>query len=160
MALVEDGVVVAEESVSVWVAACGAMVPAIDGICRSLGWAAEDIGEIYVSAGPGSFTGLRIGITLAKTLAFVTGAKIVAVPSVLVVVQNVSGGRREAMVVMDAKRAWSFLRLAFGAMGWREMGVEGGGAFGFAGGWSVGASAGVFDWGGDWVSSAVYSSWG
>jgi tRNA threonylcarbamoyladenosine biosynthesis protein TsaB len=124
VALVEDGVVVAEESFRYGLQHAALMVPAIDGICRSLGWAAEDIGEIYVSAGPGSFTGLRIGITLAKTLAFVTGAKIVAVPSALVVVQNVPVGAREAIVVMDAKRdqifTAAFERCSGGEWEWRE----------------------------------------
>jgi len=42
----------------------------IERLCRDQGWTPKDLEELYVSAGPGSFTGLRIGITLAKTLAF------------------------------------------------------------------------------------------
>src|SRR5215471_10171680 len=60
----------------------------IDRLCRKRGWAPQDLQELYVSAGPGSFTGLRIGITLAKTLALATGVKMVAVPSVKVLAEN------------------------------------------------------------------------
>ena len=60
------------------------IVPMIDRLCRAQGWAPHDLEQLYVSAGPGSFTGLRIGITLAKTMALATGVKVVAVPSVRV----------------------------------------------------------------------------
>src|SRR5262249_5140100 len=60
--------------------------------------------ELYVSAGPGSFTGLRIGITLAKTLALATGVKIVSVPSVKVLAENAPAGARNLIIVLDAKR--------------------------------------------------------
>ena len=43
---------------------------------------------VYVSAGPGSFTGIRIAATMAKTLAFAVEAKIVAVPSLDVLAIN------------------------------------------------------------------------
>lgn len=36
----------------------------------------SDIGEIYVIKGPGSFTGLRVGITVANTLAYLLGCKL------------------------------------------------------------------------------------
>jgi len=39
----------------------------------------SDIAEIYISIGPGSFTGIRIAVTLAKMMALSKGAKIVAV---------------------------------------------------------------------------------
>src|SRR5882672_4316933 len=80
------------------------LVPAIDDLCKSAGWKPGDINEIYVSAGPGSFTGLRIGITLAKTLSFATGAKIVAVPTLDVLARNAPPDARDVLIVLDAKR--------------------------------------------------------
>ena len=59
---------------------------------------------MYVSAGPGSFTGLRIGITLAKTMALATGVKLVAVPTVRVLVENAPAEARHVVLVLDAKR--------------------------------------------------------
>jgi len=80
------------------------LIPLIDEMCTARGWRPADFREIYVSAGPGSFTGLRIGITLAKTLAFVTGAKLVAVPTMRVLVENAPAEARQVIIVLDAKR--------------------------------------------------------
>lgn len=59
------------------------LMPAIDELLNaktSLKY--EDIKQIYVIKGPGSFTGLRVGITVANTIAYLTGAEIFA-PSTL-----------------------------------------------------------------------------
>jgi len=80
------------------------LIPLIDELCSQRGWTPGDIAEVYVSAGPGSFTGLRIGITLAKALAFATGAKLVAVPTMRVLVENAPAEARQMIVVLDAKR--------------------------------------------------------
>src|SRR3954471_11334180 len=64
------------------------IVPIIDELCRAQNWSPPDVQELYVSVGPGSFTGLRIAITLAKTMALATGVKIVAVPTVRVLSEN------------------------------------------------------------------------
>jgi tRNA threonylcarbamoyladenosine biosynthesis protein TsaB len=104
VALAEDGRLLLEETFPHGLQHAARIVPAIDDLCRRLGWASRDLREIYVSAGPGSFTGLRIGITLAKTLAMVTQARLVAVPSVRVIVENLPAGANHAIVVLDAKR--------------------------------------------------------
>jgi tRNA threonylcarbamoyladenosine biosynthesis protein TsaB len=80
----------------------------IDRLTRGRGWSPTQIDHVYVSAGPGSFTGLRIGITLAKTLALATGCKIVAVPSALVLLANADDHAREVLIVLDAKRGQIF----------------------------------------------------
>jgi tRNA threonylcarbamoyladenosine biosynthesis protein TsaB len=46
------------------------------------------IGEVYVSLGPGSFTGLRIGVTTAKMFAQVGSCRVIGIPSLDVVAQN------------------------------------------------------------------------
>ncbi|HEV8378478.1 MAG TPA: tRNA (adenosine(37)-N6)-threonylcarbamoyltransferase complex dimerization subunit type 1 TsaB [Tepidisphaeraceae bacterium] len=80
------------------------LIPLIDQLCAQRRWTPSDLEQIYVSAGPGSFTGLRIGITLAKTLAFATGAKLIAVPTMGVLVENAPPEAQHAMIVLDAKR--------------------------------------------------------
>ena len=83
------------------------LLPTIDELTRRQGWAPDSISQLYVSAGPGSFTGLRIGITLARTLAMSIGAKIVAVPTVDVIAANALAADTppdHLAVVLDAKR--------------------------------------------------------
>ena len=54
----------------------------IDELFKRAGAARRDLKELYVSTGPGSFTGLRIGITVARTLGqLIEGLQIVAVPT-------------------------------------------------------------------------------
>ncbi len=76
----------------------------MDGLVKARLWAPRDVEELYVSAGPGSFTGLRIGITLAKTMAFATGVKLVVVPSAHVLAMNAPPEAAHVIIVLDAKR--------------------------------------------------------
>jgi tRNA threonylcarbamoyladenosine biosynthesis protein TsaB len=48
----------------------------------------DQIQQIYISGGPGSFTGLRIAATLAKTMHLATGVKIVSVDTLDVIAAN------------------------------------------------------------------------
>jgi tRNA threonylcarbamoyladenosine biosynthesis protein TsaB len=68
----------------------------------------RDVEHLYVSAGPGSFTGLRIGITLAKTLAFALPIKVVAVPTLRVLACNAPAQAKHVIPVLDAKREQIF----------------------------------------------------
>src|SRR6185436_2313895 len=80
------------------------IIPIIDSLCRGQDWSPRDIEQISVSAGPGSFTGLRIGVTLAKTMALATGVKLVAVPTARVLVENAPADAQHVVIVLDAKR--------------------------------------------------------
>jgi tRNA threonylcarbamoyladenosine biosynthesis protein TsaB len=84
------------------------MLPLIDEMCRSMSWQPAEIQRIAISIGPGSFTGLRIGVTMAKTLAFATGAAIVPIQSVDVLAENAPVTASELIIVLDAKRGHIF----------------------------------------------------
>ncbi len=62
--------------------------------------------HVYVSAGPGSFTGLRVGITVARTMAQALPAlKCVAVPTAMAVAENLAGASWENLaVITDAQQ--------------------------------------------------------
>ncbi len=57
------------------------LVPAIEDMTSEIGKEASEVGCVVVSLGPGSFTGLRIGMTVAKSLAYVNRAQIVGIPT-------------------------------------------------------------------------------
>jgi len=63
--------------------------PAISSLLERFGKKPHEIEHIYISAGPGSFTGLRIAVTIAKTMHLANATKIVAVDSLDVIAANV-----------------------------------------------------------------------
>ncbi len=104
IALADQGCLLAESQFPHGLKHAAHIVSIIDELCRRHDWTPGHIECVCVSAGPGSFTGLRIGVTLAKTLALATGARVVAVPSVRVLVENAPPEARCVAIVLDAKR--------------------------------------------------------
>ncbi len=87
------------------------LLPAIDRLCAEAGWERRSIGQVHVSVGPGSFTGLRVAVTTARHLAMGLGARVVAVPSLAVVADNarlVGRPPTRVAVILDAKRKQVF----------------------------------------------------
>lgn len=92
-------------------------LPTIDAMCRTHDIRPASVCRIYVSSGPGSFTGLRIGITAARMMALAFEADLVSVPTLEVIAQNALGASPapdRVVVMLDAKRrrvyAASFVR--------------------------------------------------
>jgi tRNA threonylcarbamoyladenosine biosynthesis protein TsaB len=83
------------------------LFPSLDALCQRCGWPPGAPDECYVSIGPGSFTGLRVAVTVARHLALAGGTKVVAVPSMDVIAANVGGkdGGPERLVVFLHARA-------------------------------------------------------
>jgi len=64
--------------------------PAIARLMDRFGRNPQQIDHVYISAGPGSFTGLRIAVTIAKTMHLANAAKIVAIDTLDVIAANVT----------------------------------------------------------------------
>lgn len=121
IAVVENETVVIEETFEHGLKHAAGILPMIDRLTRARGWSPRDIEHLYISAGPGSFTGLRIGITLAKTMAMASGVKLLAVPSLQVLSANAPPEARHLIVLLDAKRDQIFTaRFERDDSGWTE----------------------------------------
>jgi tRNA threonylcarbamoyladenosine biosynthesis protein TsaB len=66
------------------------LFPTIDGLLRRHRYAPADIDQIHIALGPGSFTGLRIAVTMAKAMNLAHAVQIVTVDSLDVVAANLS----------------------------------------------------------------------
>jgi len=64
--------------------------PALERLLRNHGYTPAGIDQVYLAVGPGSFTGLRIAVTLAKTMHLANAVPIVTVDSLDVVVAGLS----------------------------------------------------------------------
>lgn len=85
------------------------LVPSLDALLRELGRRPADLARIVVGLGPGSFTGLRVGIATALGLARATGAALTGVPSLeaLAYAELVPG--EEGTVLLDARAGEVYL---------------------------------------------------
>ncbi len=70
--------------------------PTIESLLTRQGRGPRDIAQIHIAIGPGSFTGLRIAVTLAKSMALAQGTRIVTVDSLDVVAANPADAPRDA----------------------------------------------------------------
>ncbi|MGB2806323.1 MAG: tRNA (adenosine(37)-N6)-threonylcarbamoyltransferase complex dimerization subunit type 1 TsaB [Sedimentisphaerales bacterium] len=90
--------------------------PAICSLLNRFGRKPKDIEHLYISVGPGSFTGLRIAVSIAKTIHLATGVKVIAVDTLDVIAINTDdyirqekGGVEKIAVILDAKRSQFYI---------------------------------------------------
>ena len=80
------------------------LAPAIKAILEQLGWQPRDVGLVAVTAGPGSFTGLRIGVTTAKVFAYATKAEVLGISTLEVIAAAAPPEIERLSVAIDAQR--------------------------------------------------------
>ena len=102
--ITKDGVPVAEYTTNIKKTHSATLLLMIEEVFKSAQSNVSNIDYIAVSAGPGSFTGLRIGIATAKGLAFPFDTKCVAVSSLEALSCNVPVTDMLICPVMDARR--------------------------------------------------------
>jgi tRNA threonylcarbamoyladenosine biosynthesis protein TsaB len=84
------------------------LAPAIDQACRRVGWSPSSIDLVALTKGPGSFTGLRIAVTAAKTFAYFARADLIALSTLDVLVHQLPDRESVACALMDAQRRQFF----------------------------------------------------
>lgn len=83
-------------------------MPAIEKLCRECSVVPKDFTRIVVAQGPGSYTGVRMGVTIAKTLAWTLNVELVGISSLEVVAQNAKGFSGYIIPITDARRGQVF----------------------------------------------------
>lgn len=102
VALVEDGRLQAETLLAIKKNHSISLMPVVDFLVEQVGWQPKDLSRIVVAQGPGSYTGLRIGVATAKTLAFALGIELVGVSSLQSLVPSGLSGL--IVPLIDARR--------------------------------------------------------
>ena len=80
------------------------LIPQIASLLKAAGLRAADLDVVAVGLGPGSYTGLRVGVTAAKTLAYAIGAELIALDSLQAVGRNAPAEALRVSVIADAQR--------------------------------------------------------
>lgn len=104
VALAEDDNLIAEYTVQYKKTHSQTLLPMLQEICRMVELELDTVDAIAVAAGPGSFTGLRIGSATAKGLAFAMEKPVVPVPTVDGLAYQMYGAEALVCPIMDARR--------------------------------------------------------
>ena len=79
------------------------ILPIIDNLLKKLNFSLNDIDKILVSNGPGSFTGIRVGVTVCKTIAWALNKPIVPISS-LEILSTTETSKEFIVPMIDARR--------------------------------------------------------
>jgi tRNA threonylcarbamoyladenosine biosynthesis protein TsaB len=104
VAIVEDDITIAEYTLNHKKTHSQTLLPMLNEIKEMTQLDLKTVDAIAVAAGPGSFTGLRIGSATAKGLGFALDIPIIPVPTVDALAYNLYGTSRLICPIMDARR--------------------------------------------------------
>lgn len=102
VALVEDGRLLAEMLLAIKKNHSISLMPVVDFLVAQVGWTPKDLERIVVAQGPGSYTGLRVAVATAKTLAYTLQIDLIGVSSLQSLVPAGLSGR--VVPLIDARR--------------------------------------------------------
>lgn len=104
VALSENGTVVASRECHEPRLQASLTAPLVKEVLDSKGLAVRDCDAICVGKGPGSYTGLRVGVSTAKGLAFGAGLPLIAIGSLDILAQAAIDGNHTVIPMIDARR--------------------------------------------------------
>lgn len=80
------------------------IMPSINNILSAAGISLTQLDGFAIGLGPGSFTGLRVGLSTVKGLAFATSKPVVGISSLDILAMNIQGDSDQICTICDAKR--------------------------------------------------------
>jgi tRNA threonylcarbamoyladenosine biosynthesis protein TsaB len=103
-ALLDGGLVVGEYTLDVSLTHSERLMGAVDRLLTDAGWTVRDLEGLAVSVGPGSFTGLRIGLSTVKGLALALAIPVAAVPTLDAMATLLPFAALPVCPVLDARK--------------------------------------------------------
>lgn len=80
------------------------LAPAMRELLASVSWQPTEVALVAVSIGPGSFTGLRLGVTTAKVFAYAVRAEVLGIDTLEIIAHQVSPEVDQVIALIDALR--------------------------------------------------------
>ncbi|MDP8233118.1 MAG: tRNA (adenosine(37)-N6)-threonylcarbamoyltransferase complex dimerization subunit type 1 TsaB [Candidatus Zophobacter franzmannii] len=102
-AFAKDDEVIFEHYFKVKITHSETLLPNIDKALKSLGYKPSDINKLLICIGPGSFTGMRIGLATAKGISYGLKIPIVAYTSLELTAANLIGNKLPILSFIDAR---------------------------------------------------------
>ena len=119
-ALLEGNRVVGTSSLDIELTHSERLMAMVDRLLVDCGWTVSRLEGLAVSIGPGSFTGLRIGVATAKGLGLALGLPVAAVPTLDALAANLPFAAAPVCPLIDARKGEVYLAL----FEWADDGME------------------------------------
>ena len=103
-AIVDNDGLIGEYTLNVNTTHSGRLLPALDHLLKTANLALSHIDALAISLGPGSFTGLRIGVSTAKGLALAANKPVVGIPTLDALAENFRGVESLICPMLDARK--------------------------------------------------------
>jgi tRNA threonylcarbamoyladenosine biosynthesis protein TsaB len=100
--LARDGIVVCSVELDATRRHARDLAPTVGEVLTGEGLKPTDLTGVMVGIGPGSYTGLRVGVMSAKALAYATGSRLIAVPTFSAIVNRTPDEAIDVWVIADA----------------------------------------------------------
>ena len=124
VALIDGDNLVAEHTLNIVQAHSSRLMPAIDGILKWSDITADDLDGCAVGIGPGSFTGIRIGVATIKSLCYALNKPIVGVSTLEAIAYNLRWTNGIICPLLDARRSEVYGAIFRGGSEWQRLSEE------------------------------------
>ncbi len=105
IAISSDKTIIAEYSIKSYKTHSKTLLPNIDKMLKETGIHINEINAVVVAIGPGSFTGLRIGLSTAKGICYGQKIPLIAISTLMSLANNITFANKNICVLLDAGRS-------------------------------------------------------